>query len=90
LHCDWHRIHDKWINDVIKEQLGETEDIGCLDFPNIITTPRLQQARKIHPTPMQAFGIRYNIRLKVQESVNPVAEARLIFMELLKKIQEVD
>jgi len=33
LHYDWHCIHDKWLNDVMKEQLGEMEDIGQLDFP---------------------------------------------------------
>jgi len=75
----------------MKEQLGETEDIGWLNFPNIITPPQLQQTRKIHPALTRAFDIRYDVRLKVQESTDLVAEARLQFMEqLLQKIQEVD
>jgi len=74
----------------MKEQLGEMEDIGWLNFPNIITPLWLQQTRKIHPAPTRAFGIRYNVGLKVQESADLVAEARLWFMELLQKIQEVN
>jgi len=89
-HYDWNHIHDKWLNDVMKDQLGEREDIGRLDFPNTISPPQMQQTRKIHPMSVRAFGIRYDIRLKVQESADPVAEARLQFMELLQKIQEVD
>jgi len=90
LHYNWNHIHHKWLNDMMKGQLGEMENIGRVDFPNMILPPWLQQTRKIHPTPTRAFGIRYDIRLKVQESADPVAEARLWFMELLQKIQEVD
>jgi len=89
-HYDWNWIHEKWLNDMMREQLGETKDIGQLDFPNITTTPQLQQTRKIHPAPTRAFRVRYDVQLKVQESTDPVAEARLRLMELLQKIQEVD
>jgi len=67
------------------------EDIRYFKFPTIATMPRLHQARKTHPMPMQTFRIRYILRLKVQESADPMAKAsRHRFMELLKKVQEVD
>jgi len=87
---NWNCIHDKWLNDMMKDQLGEMENIGRLDFPNIILPPPMQQTKKIHQMPTRAFSIRYDVRLKVQENADPVAEARLRFMELLQKIQEVD
>jgi len=52
-----------------------------------MTAARMQQVRKTHLTPTQATRIRYNVGLKVRESMDPVAEA---LMELLRKIQEVD
>jgi len=66
------------------------EGIGRMDFPNIQTMARPHQVQKIHLIPTQAFGVRYDVHIKVQESMDPVAEARLRFMELLTKIQEVD
>ncbi len=76
---NWHQIHDRWMNDVMKEQLGETEGLGRRDFPNIYTTARLLQVWKIHPLPTRAFGVRYgvHIHIKVQESIDPLAEARI-------------
>jgi len=74
----------------MKDKLGVIEGLGRLEFPKIMTAPRLQQERKIHPTPTQAFGITYDVHVKVQENMDAVAEARLQFMELLTKIQEMD
>ncbi len=87
MHYNWHHIHDKWLNDIMKDKLGITEGLSRLELP----APRPQeQVRKIHPTPTQAFIIRYDVHIKVQESTDPLSEARLQFMELLTKIQEVD
>jgi len=60
-HYDWNQIHNNWLNDMMKEQLGETEDIGQLKLPNIITALQPQQTRKRHPAPTRAFGVRYNV-----------------------------
>jgi len=87
---DWHQIHDKWLNDIMKDKLGVMEGLGRMDFPSIHTTARLLQVWKIHLTPTRAFWVKYDICIKVQESTDLVAEARLRFMELLTKIQEVD
>jgi len=66
------------------------EGLGRMDFPNIHTMARLLKVRKIHPLPIRTFGMRYDVCIKVQESMDLVAGARLRFMELLTKIQEVD
>jgi len=78
------------MNNVMKEKLGVMEGLGRIDFPNIHAMARLLQVQKIHPTPTRAFGVRYDICIKVKDSTDPVAEARLRFMELLTKVQEVD
>jgi len=46
--------------------------------------------QQIHPSPTCAFGIWYDICIKVAASDDPVAEAQQKLMELLQKIQEVD
>jgi len=73
---DWHQIHDTWLNDAMKSKLGITEGIGWLYFSNISTTPRPQQNRKIHPMPMRAVRVQYDVQLKVQESTDPVEQMR--------------
>jgi len=86
----WNWIHDTWLNNIMKSNLGVIEGIGRLYFPNISTNPRPQQNRKIHPSPTRAFGVRYDMRLKVKESMDPVVEAQKKIAKLLTKIHEVN
>jgi len=37
MYYDWHQIHNKWLNNIMKDKLGVMEDLGRMDFPNIHT-----------------------------------------------------
>jgi len=51
MYYDWHCLHDKWLNDVMKDKLGAMEGLQRMDFPNIQTMAKPHQVQKIHPTP---------------------------------------
>jgi len=66
----------------MKEKLG-AKRLGTIGLPkhNHITSTTIDQ--KDHPSLTQAFGIWYDIQIKVAASNDPVVEARQKFMELL-------
>jgi len=56
-------------------RFGSEGRIGMSGLPHIMTVPCTQQTKKIHPSPTCAFGIWYDIQIKVAANNNPVAEA---------------
>ncbi len=68
MYYDWNCLHDKWLNDVMKDKLRVMEGLGRMDFPNIQTMARPHQVQKILPTTTRAFRVHYDIVSKYKKA----------------------